>query len=98
MTFDFDFIHWLMGRPRSLSASAARAQDGRPGEISALPGYRDGRDATVTASGPMPPGSPFRVGFRASFERAAVEHRATFVGGPPRTSFAVGSTSARPCR
>jgi UDP-N-acetylglucosamine 3-dehydrogenase len=98
MTFDFDFIHWLMGRPRTLSASAARTPDGRAGEISALLDYRDGRHATVIASGLMPPGSPFRVGFRALFERAAFEHRATFAGGPPRTSFAVtvGATSARP--
>ena len=78
MTFDFDFVHWLMGQPQSLSASAARMPDGRPGEISALLSYPDGRHATVIASGLMPPGSPFTVGFRALFERAAFEHLATF--------------------
>ena len=41
MTFDFDFVHWLMGPPQSLSASAARMPDGRPGEISALLTYPD---------------------------------------------------------
>jgi UDP-N-acetylglucosamine 3-dehydrogenase len=46
MTFDFDFVHWLMGRPQSLSASAARSPDGRPGEISALLSYPEGRHAT----------------------------------------------------
>ena len=61
MTFDFDFVLWLMGQPQSLSASAARAPDGRPGEISALLSYRQGRHATVIASGLMPPGSPFTV-------------------------------------
>ena len=98
MTFDFDFVHWLMGKPRSLSASAARMPDGRPGEISAVLSYSQGRHATVTASGLMPPGSPFTVGFRALFERAVFERLATFSGGPPKTSFTVtaGPTSARP--
>ena len=98
MTFDFDFVLWLMGQPQSLSASAARLPDGRPGEISALLSYPQGRHATVMASGLMPPGSPFTVGFRALFERAAFEHLATFSGGPPKTRFTVaaGSTHARP--
>lgn len=98
MTFDFDFVHWLMGQPRSLSASTARATDGQPGEISALLGYPDGRHATVIASGLMPPGSPFTVGFRALFERAAFEHLATFASGPPKTSFTIAAekTAARP--
>ena len=30
MTFDFDFIQWLMGKPRGLSASAARTSQGSP--------------------------------------------------------------------
>ena len=80
MTFDFDFVHWLMGQPQALSASAARAPDGRPGEISAVLSYPEGRHATVIASGLMPPGTPFTVGFRALFERAAFEHLSTFVG------------------
>lgn len=98
MTFDFDFVHWLMGQPRSLSASAARMPDGQPGEISALLSYPDGRHATVIASGLMPRGLPFTVGFRALFERAALEHLATFAGGPPKTSFTVaaGRTAAHP--
>jgi predicted dehydrogenase len=98
MTFDFDFILWLMGPPQSLSASAARMPDGRPGEISALLTYPEGRHATVIASGLMPPGSPFTTGFRALFERAAFEHLATFSGGPPKTSFTVsaGTTPPRP--
>lgn len=97
MTFDFDFVHWLMGPPQSLSASAARMADGRPGEISALLTY-SGCHATVIASGLMPTGSPFTTGFRVLFERAAFEHRATFSGGPPKTSFTVtaGAAPARP--
>lgn len=98
MTFDFDFVNWLMGQPQSLLASAGRTPDGRPGEISALLSYPGGRHATVIASGLMPPGSPFTVGFRALFERAAFEHLATFTEVPPRTSFTVaaGSTPPRP--
>lgn len=98
MTFDFDFVNWLMGQPQSLLASAGRMPDGRPGEISALLSYPGGRHATVIASGLMPPGSPFTVGFRALFERAAFEHLATFTEVPPRTSFTVaaGSTPPRP--
>ena len=96
MTFDFDFIHWLMGEPQSLSASAARTPDGRPGEISALLSYPGGRHATVVASGLMPPGSPFTVGFRALFERAAFAHLATFSKVPPKTSFTVAAGTAPP--
>ena len=98
MTFDFDFVHWLMGEPQSLSASAASMPDGRPGEISALLSYPQGRHATVIASGLMPPGSPFTTGFRVLFERAVFEHRTTFEAIPPKTSFTVaaGQTPARP--
>lgn len=98
MTFDFDFVHWLMGAPQSLSASAARTSDGRPGEVSALLSYPAGRHATVIASGLMPPGSPFTAGFRALFERAAFEHLALFSEIPPKSSFTVstGTTAARP--
>jgi UDP-N-acetylglucosamine 3-dehydrogenase len=98
MTFDFDFVHWLMGQPQSLSASAVRTPGSRPGEISALLSYPNGRHAIVIASGLMPPGSPFTVGFRALFERAVFAHLATFSGGPPTTSFTVtaGMTPARP--
>jgi predicted dehydrogenase len=96
MTFDFDFVLWLMGQPQSLSATAARAPDGRPGEISALLSYPQGRHATVIASGLMPPGSPFTVGFRALFERAAFAHLATFNEVPPKTSFTVAAGAMPP--
>ena len=90
MTFDFDFIQWLMGPPTRLSASAALTRQGSPGEITALLSYPDGRHATVIASGLMPPGSPFSVGFRALFERAAFDHRAIFEGnGPPKSTFTI---------
>ena len=96
MTFDFDFIQWLMGPPGRLSASAARSPEGAAGEITALLHYPDGRHATVTASGLMPPGFPFSVGFRALFERAAFDHRAVFESdGPPKSTFTIFSDKAQ---
>lgn len=87
MTFDFDFVCWLMGRPATLTASAVQTANG-PGEISTLVTYEDGRHATVTASGLMPVGFPFTVGFRALFERAVVEHSSVFdKDGPPTSRF-----------
>ena len=72
MTFDLDFIGWVMGRPDRITASATAWGDGW-GEVSALLGYDDGRTAAVLASGVMPASVPFRTGFRAVFERAAFE-------------------------
>lgn len=90
MTFDFDFIQWLMGPPSRLSASAARSPQGIAGEITALLHYADGHHATVLASGLMPPGFPFSAGFRALFERASFDHRAVFESdGPPKSSFMI---------
>ncbi|MGZ3338995.1 MAG: Gfo/Idh/MocA family protein [Reyranella sp.] len=96
MTFDFDFIQWAMGRPDRLSASAAQNGAGVPGEISALLSYQDGRHATVVASGLMPPGFPFTVGFRALFEGAAFEHQAIFEDGPPKITFTMVEGRTRP--
>jgi UDP-N-acetylglucosamine 3-dehydrogenase len=95
MTFDFDFVQWLFGRPARVTAAAAGSARGGPGEISALLEYDDGRSATVLASGIMPSGFPFSVGFRVVFERGAFEHglvieagefKATFVRYPEKGS------------
>jgi UDP-N-acetylglucosamine 3-dehydrogenase len=95
MTFDFDFVQWLLGRPARITAAAAGSVRGGPGEISALLEYDDGRSATVLASGIMPSGFPFSVGFRVLLERGAFEHslvidagefKATFVRCPERGS------------
>jgi predicted dehydrogenase len=96
MTFDFDVAGWLMGAPARLSANATRAPQGGPGEISALLDYDDGRQATIVASGLMPRGFPFSVGFRALFEGAAFELRTVFEGGPPRNTFTVVGDDAPP--
>jgi predicted dehydrogenase len=87
MTFDFDFIQWLMGQPARVSAAATRTPHDQAGEISALLGYADGRHATVAASGLMPTGTPFTVGFRALFERACFTLDTVFNGGPPESTF-----------
>ena len=92
MTFDFDFIQWLMGRPNRLSATAIRTPQGRSGEVSALLGFEGGRHATVLASGMMPTGFSFSVGFRALFERACLELHTVFEDGPPKSIFACFAT------
>ena len=95
MTFDFDFVQWLMGSPMRLSANATCTAGGAPGEISALLAYDDGRHATIAASGLMPRGFPFSVGFRALFERAAFELRTVFEDGPPRSTSRSSPTRPR---
>jgi len=87
MTFDFDLIQWLMGRPAQVSASAVTTERGTPGEISAVLGYGDGRSGTVLASGLMPKSFPFSTGYRAVFEQGALDLQNVFEGGPPKTSF-----------
>jgi predicted dehydrogenase len=58
LTFDFDFIRWVMGEPQKLAAAAVEGRDAQPGEISAVLSFADGRRATATASGRMPAGFP----------------------------------------
>ncbi len=89
MTFDFDFVGWVMGRPSRLSAAGS-------GEVSALLSYDDGRSATVLASGLMPAGSPFTVGFRALFEGACFELQQVFEQGPPRITFTLAEGRSAP--
>jgi predicted dehydrogenase len=97
MTFDFDFIGWVMGRPERVSASAASSAQGGVGEITALLHYADGRHATVTGSGIMPKGFAYAVGFRALFQEAAFELRATFAGdGRPQSAFTRWAGEASP--
>jgi UDP-N-acetylglucosamine 3-dehydrogenase len=87
MTFDFDFVQWLMGPPARISASAVATARGTPGEFSAVLGYDDGRSATVLASGLMPKSFPFSAGYRAAFERGTFDLQNVFEAGPPKTSF-----------
>jgi predicted dehydrogenase len=87
MTFDFDFVQWLMGSPARISATAVNTEFGTPGEISAVLDYDGVRSATVLASGIMPNSFPFSAGFRAVFEGGAFELENAFEAGPPKTSF-----------
>jgi UDP-N-acetylglucosamine 3-dehydrogenase len=83
-----------MGSPAQLSASAAGSGSG---EISALLSYPDGRQAAVLASGLMPKGYPFSVGFRALFEGALFELANVFADdGPPQSRFTVADDSSGP--
>jgi predicted dehydrogenase len=87
MTFDFDFVHWLMGAPDRVSASAVNTERGTPGEISAVLDYGGRRSATVLASGMMPNSFPFSTGFRAMFEKGAFQLSNVFEAGPPKSTF-----------
>jgi predicted dehydrogenase len=89
MTFDLDFANWLFGKPTGISAAGA-------GEVTALLDYGDGRSATIAASGLMPPGSPFTVGFRALFEGAVFELQQIFRDGPPEIAFTIAEGRAAP--
>ena len=89
MTFDLDFANWLFGKPTGISAAGA-------GEVTALLDYGDGRSATIAASGLMPPGSPFTVGFRALFEGAVFELQQIFRDGPPEITFTIAEGRAAP--
>ena len=88
MTFDFDFVRWLIGLPTSVYATAVEAAAGVPGEIWASLKYDSGSSATVIGSGIMPNGFPFSVGFRILFEKGAFELKTVFEGaGPPKNTF-----------
>src|SRR6266446_1405191 len=89
MTFDFDVVGWLMGKPAHLSASG-------DGDVTAVLDYDDGRHATVAASGLMPAGFPFTVGFRALFEQAVFELQTVFADGPPHNTFTTTINKGRP--
>ncbi len=89
MTFDLDFATWLFGKPTRVSAAGA-------GEITALLDYGDGRSATIAASGLMPPGMPFTVGFRALFDGAVFELQQVFRDGPPEIAFTIAEGKMPP--
>jgi predicted dehydrogenase len=91
MTFDYDFANWVLGPPIRLSASSAELVPGGPGEISAVISYNDGCHAMISASGLMPRGYPFSVGFRALFEGALLELHNVFADGPPQSKFTVSN-------
>jgi predicted dehydrogenase len=79
MTFDFDFVSWVMGPPRSVFAVGADV-DGSLGEVSAVLAFEGGCSATVLASGAMPASFPFTTGFRATFERATIDTETVIAG------------------
>jgi len=86
MTFDFDVLNWLFGPPDRLTAVATAGLDGRPGHVVAVLRYADAV-AHIEASGLMPVGFAYRVGFRIVGDEQAVEVATRFSGpGPPQTT------------
>jgi len=87
LTFDFDFLNWLIGKPASLAAVATDLPDGRPGEISAVLRYAGGASAVVTGSGIMPASAPYTVGLHVLFEAGAFELKSVFNDRIPDETF-----------
>lgn len=87
MTFDFDFVQWLLGPPQRLTATAVNTESGGAGEISSVLDYEGSCTATVLASGIMPASFPFSAGFRVALEAGAFELSLVFEDGPPRSAF-----------
>jgi UDP-N-acetylglucosamine 3-dehydrogenase len=85
MTFDFDFVRWLMGQPAAVCATAVESASGVLGEVCASLQYDSSSSATVIGSGIMPEGFPFSIGFRILFEKGAFELKTVFEdAGPPK--------------
>ena len=80
MTFDLDFVGWVMGAPARVQAEGVTWRDGLA-EASALLSFEDGRSATVLASGMKPVSFPFTTGFAANFEQATLETETVIAGG-----------------
>ena len=88
MTLDFDFVCWLIGPPASVYATATRTSHGVPGEVSAILNYQSGANVTVIASGVMPKGFPYSIGFRVLFEKGVFNLKTVFEeAGPPKNTF-----------
>ena len=94
MTFDYDSANWLFGPPVRLTASSTALVQYGLGEISALLSYGNDRHATIIASGLMPKGYPFSVGFRALFEEVLFELHNVFRDGLPQTRFTVSDQTS----
>jgi UDP-N-acetylglucosamine 3-dehydrogenase len=76
---DIDFVHWLMGPPETVFARGLQSSTGSWDHVVTTLGY-PGSLAHVEASYFMPPGWPFRMGFRASGSVAAIEYDWRVVG------------------
>ena len=88
MTFDLDFANWVMGGRRARR---------RPAGMTSPPCSTTATAATPRslASGLMPPGTPFTVGFRALFEGACFELQQVFRDGPPEIAFTIAEAARR---
>lgn len=96
MTFDFDFINWLMGTRNTLSARAVFTPEGKPGHIFATLQY-DNAVAEIEASGIMPQTFPYSVGFRIFGKKEMLELTTIFhTDGPPKSVLMAYPHSGKP--
>lgn len=84
MTFDYDFLNWLMGLEGVLSARATFLSDGLPSHILAMLQYGN-VIAEVEASGVMPVSFPYSIGLRVVGDKQTLVFTTTFEGdGAPK--------------
>lgn len=74
MIHDFDYLNWLLGQPRTVSARGIHGGTAGQGHIVALLTYEDGRQAAVEGSQMMPDSFPFTSGIRVVCESGVVEY------------------------
>lgn len=75
MIHELDFIHWILGAPRSISAVGS-SKNANEACMSALLTY-DGTMVELSGSSMLPKGYPFTVGYEAIFENGALEFHET---------------------
>ncbi len=86
MTFDYDVMGWLFGKPQAIYATGSNLPDGRPGHVVASLDYGDFA-AQIEASGVMPPSFPYSIGLRIIGSRQALEIATKIVRDePPETT------------
>jgi predicted dehydrogenase len=89
MIHDFDYLNWLFGTPRSVSALGHSSADGRINHIFASVRY-EGAEALAEGSLLLPRSFPFTSGVRVVCERGALEYLTVASGGqadePPRVN------------
>ncbi|MGD7652638.1 MAG: Gfo/Idh/MocA family protein [Verrucomicrobiales bacterium] len=74
---DLDFINYLLGKPAKVESRKVPMASGMTGHVQTWLSYPDNLTVSATASWLMPQSFPFRMAFKAVFEKAAV----VFEGG-----------------
>lgn len=87
---DTDYAHYLLGEPDEISSFGTRDERG-VGQIFTTLRYADGAIAHLEGGWNLPAGTPFKMSFRAIFERGAV-----IMDGGPMTIYSQGEEPYSP--